>query len=51
VTRSRPQRSLPVGVDTAEDPGSVMRAYVWPIVDSVVAVATLIVLVVLALVL
>jgi hypothetical protein len=49
--RSRPERSLSVGVDVAEDASSALRAYLWPIVGAGVAVVTLIVLVVLALVL
>lgn len=49
-SRSRLERSLSVGVETAEEQ-SRWRAYLWPIVGSVIAVATLIVLVVLALVL
>ncbi len=49
--RSRPERSLSVGVDTAEEPGNALRAYLWPIVGAAVALTTLIVLVVLALVL
>lgn len=49
--RSRPERSLSVGVDTPEEAASRWRAYLWPIVGSAVAVVTMIVLVVLALVL
>ncbi len=50
-SRSRPDRSLSVGAEIPDEPIRRWRAYLWPIVGSVVAIATLIVLVVLAIVL
>ncbi|MPZ66616.1 MAG: hypothetical protein GEU83_14265 [Pseudonocardiaceae bacterium] len=49
-SRSRPERSLSVGVDTPDE-SSRWRAYLWPIVGSAIALAVLILLAVLAMVL
>lgn len=49
--RSRPERSLSVGLDTPEEASSWWRANLWWIVSSAIAVVIMIVLLVLALVL
>lgn len=49
--RVRPERSLTVGVDLAEEATRRWRAYLWPILAAVVAVALFVLLIVLALVL
>lgn len=40
--RSRPERSLSVGVDLADEPGHPARAFLWPIVSAVAAVGLIV---------
>ncbi|MGH3711368.1 MAG: hypothetical protein ACRDRQ_25430 [Pseudonocardiaceae bacterium] len=40
--RSRPERSLSVGADPADEPGHPARAFLWPIVSAVAAVGLIV---------